>query len=543
MLPANVLSPYENHNVIEGIENRRSSAAAAVGIDKDTMPENFPLEQWHEQSARYEDYWSWFTGVRLASDTGRTRDGKTVSKFPLQINTVRNFSRKHNALLWGEIPDTPQPVVRTVVRPKKRISGSEIPETEKKSARSYENICNEVWEQSNGNAIMLENGLMSQFLGGCYFQLKYVKPYRPDLRIPIVVNKIVPDFVLPIWSNDNDFVLNEAWIVYRISKASAERDYGIHVEGNWAVYVEHWTREQYTIYIDNKPLVATHPLPFGGSVTVSYDHTENPFKFVPIFYVPRFREGSFYGSSLVPDIAALSLEYNGRLADLGTIVKRTADRKWFGRNISGNIAVKQLDTGTWYSDLGMQNPSINNPPEVWAENPANLSDTFVNNNENLWEQLMIEGSLTKVAFGYVDGTQRSGETLKALMWPSAAAAKNQRVNWSAGKNQIDKHILAMCFIKQIKIDGIEIPQYVWRDFDVRQDWLPILPKDREQTVNEVVSLTGVNRISLEQSILKLGDVEDVQEEIDRIEEEQEKAQENQMALKTPQPNENKPSGD
>ena len=51
--------------------------------------------------------------------------------------------------------------------------------------------------------------------------------------------------------------------------------------------------------------------------------------------------------------------------------------------------------------------------------------------------------------------------------------------------------------------------------------MPILPKDREQVVNEVAILSAANRMSPQQAIWKLGDVEDPILEEKRIKEEME----------------------
>jgi hypothetical protein len=546
-----ILSPYESHNTIEGIENKRSyaSAAAAILNDKE-MPEEFPFHLWSEQSARYQDYWSWFTGQRLAQDFGETKDGKTVSKFPLQINVVRNAVRKLSALLFGEAPDTPAPLVKSVVKPKTSLLTGEANESLKKTAKFYQNILNEIWHQSHGNAIMYENGTMSQFLGGCYFKYEYAPPeLRPDLRIPIIVKKLIPDFVMPIWNTEDEFELNEAWIVYRISKVAAKREYGLELGSTFANYVEHWTKKSYSVHIEGKPLKARYHTPYGEHV-IDYSEQENPFGFVPIIYIPRLREGNFYGSSMVPDIAALTLEFNGRFADVGTLVHKLADRQWFGKNISGNPRPKQLDNGIWFTDLGMRVPSIGADPEVWAETAAEVSETLIKFNKSLGDQITKESNLADVAFGEVDGTQRSGETLKSLMWPATAIIRPQRNNWTTGKSRGDQMALDMLAAKGVVIEGTPIPELTAKDYDISQDWLPILPKDREQTINEIVSLAGVDKISIEDAVSKRGDSDDNEEEVARIKKQMEEKAEMDKAdppmqgvAATAPPNKKKPSSD
>jgi hypothetical protein len=531
-------SPYQEHNTLPGIESQRQAIGSAqILLERDKLPEQFPIALWEQQAVRYQEYWRWFTGLALEVELGKTEDGKMIEKFPLRINAVRNFSRKHAALLFGEIPDTPQPMVRTKIRPHRPLFEDDTEDTEEKAegetagaskkkskddkkkrlGEFYARVVDAVWEQSDGSALMYENGIMSQFLGGAVFQLKWT-PWRKDWRIPIQVTKIVPDFVLPIWSKDDPYELSECWIVYRIAAATVLQEFNLTTSGPWATYVEHWSRKSYSITIDGKPLTASYFVAGQGEVKINFAEQANPFGFVPIVYIPRVREGDFYGSSFVPDIVGLLKEFNGRWADVGTIIQKTAHRKWIGRNIGNTIRNRQFDNGTYFADLGMQNPALNNPPELWPEDSPNYSQFFIENVENLFEQMLREGGLTKVAYGYVDGTQRSGETLKSLFWPSTAIARAQRVNWNAGLARIAKMMLNMLAIKNFQVDNQTIPLNITNEYEIRQDWLPILPKDREQVINEVAQLALPERpaMSLEHAIDVRGDVDDPDEELERI---------------------------
>lgn len=536
------LSPYDNQNVIDGIDHKRAFASATAAIlSEGQMPEDFPYHIWSEQSIRYQDYWAWFTGQRLASDNARTKDGRRVSKFPLQINMIRNIARKQAALLLGEIPDNPKRIIRALVKPKPKFSEDEPSEEEKKTARFYENIINEVWDQSNGNAIIEENAVLSQFLGGSYLKYEYTPPQlRPDLRVPIIVKKIIPDFVMPIWASQDEYILNEVWIVYRISKAAARKEYGVEIEGEFGSYVEHWTKQIYSIHIDNKPLVARYQTPLGNVVEIDYSKKENPFGFVPVVYIPRVREGNFYGNSIVPDVSALTLEYNGRLADLGSIVRRMAEEDWIGRNITGTPKRRRITNGREYIDLGQQNPSLKNAPELWVEKTQEISPSVIGFNDTLSQELRHQSNMSDVSYGDVDGTQRSGETLKALMWPSVAAIRPQRIHLAVGKSRGDQMILDMLAAKGVTIEGRKVPRLLSRDYAVSQDMYPILPKDREATVNEIVQLSGADRMSIEDAVSKRGDVDDERTEVKRIMELMELKAE---LAKPPEPSNSPPGGE
>lgn len=537
-----ITSPYEDFpgtpgntgNINPGIDHQRTAIGSALITDKDQLEKlGLPITLWEEQTARYMDYWAWFTGARLDEAKGETKNGQKVSKFPLRINSVRNFARKHAALLFGEHPNSPQPFVQTKIKPAFALYSDDEddpPDEMKDRGRFLEALVNQVWLQSDGRTIQQENGLLSQFLGGCAFQIKY-QPWRKDLLIPIRIESIIPDYILPIWQSDDYYRLSECWIVYRISAQNIKAQHGItpvNTDRQWVTYVEHWTREKYSIYIDGEPLRASYRIPGEKeSINRVYKDLPNPFGFVPIVYIPRLREGSFYGPSIVPDIAGLVLELNGRMSDVGTIIMQTAHRKWIGRNITGNIKPKDFANGEEYNDLGMQNPAVNNPPELWPEDPPTLSNYITEFNKILWDQLLREANLTPIAFGEDEGSQRSALTLAIRFWPTTVIARMQRTFWEAGLNQLARYILDMIAVwmeqdRTANVGGKRIKRYEYREYTLRQDWLPIVPRDREQLVNEVVLLGGgKQQMSTYRGLETLGDVEDIQEELDRIREEQE----------------------
>jgi len=511
-----------------GIDDQRAAMMnSALTQDENKMPKGFPFHLWEKQQQRYRHNWKWFTGEYLSESAGKTRSGEPIYKFPLRINPIKNFSRKHAAMLLGEPSENN---ARLLIKPNvrvKNLTGDKPDEAKVEQGKYLQNLLNEVWTQSNANSIFTENATLSQFLGGSYITLNY-EPWHTDLIIPIVAHSIKPDFVLPIWSPTEPFELLEAFIVYRVPEATAIEMWGYEPDGsrngaNMVTFCEHWTRTKHWVYLDGKPLTAKYKTADGSEYSVSYNGADNIFGFVPVFYKPRTREGNFYGNDIVADIEGLTLEYNGRLADSGTAMKRTAHRKWFGRNITQNPRQKMFDADTWYADLGMENPSVKSPPDIWPEDPPKWTEVFNNFNKDIWNQLLREGNMTKIALGEEEGSQRSAISLAIKFWPMVVIARMQRIFWSEALNIVNYRILHMIAIlfkqgmlkpiagllKEFKLEDLKF-------FEITQDWLPMLPRDREQTVNEVVLLSQANRMSLERAIKVLGDVKDEDEEIERV---------------------------
>jgi hypothetical protein len=510
---------FPGFGVNVGPETRRTPAGMAIiGLDPDVAPPMFPHAIWSYHANRYLRYWKWFNGEVLTEK--RSTENSEILKYPLAINPIRNFSRKHASMLLGEeTADSPLPLVRTVAIPLPALDGSDIsPESERATALICQNIVNEVWSQSNGRGIQIENATLQQFLGGCVWKVSWQPWRKHEARIPIFVENIIPDFFLPIHESGNYWNLLEAYVVYRIPGHVAKEQYGVEngISDGWVIYVEHWTRNEYSIYVDGKPLVSR----FSG-VLQTYKSVKNPFGFVPFVYTPHLREGNFYGSSIVDDLDGLAREYNARMADLGDAIRNSVHRIRYVRNLNGDTRPKKLSEKHNISaiNLGQSNPAVKADPEVWTEDPPNMSDGLINTPENVWDQLMREGSTSDVSFGEDEGSQRSGMTLLLRMWPSISHARMERVYWGEGLNQVARYILRMAIVKKKELGvPLNIPPNFEHLIQISQDFLPMVPRDRETIVNEVVLRFQAGLISIEHALSTLGDVPYIVEEVDRIKE-------------------------
>lgn len=506
------LNPFAT-NVLPGIEDRRSNQELVAIIqlrDQGLLPSQFPVQLWATQATRYKRYWAWFRGDVLNEESGTLPDGRPIYRYPLKINPVRNFARKHTALLFGEVPDTPRPLVQHVVSPKRLLHTSSIPDKDRDTAKFLERYLNEVWQGSYGRSIQYQNGILSQFLGGSVFQTQYV-PWRKDLLVPLIHKPVFPDFFMPIWGDDW-WNLLEAYVVYRVPSQAVQLQYGIDVgDTPFVIYAEHWNKKEYSVWVNGKPLTANY-----SGYKVTYDKLENPFGLVPFTYIPRWREGNFYGSSFVEDIDGLVLEYNARFADLGDGIRKNINRIYVGRNIQSQPRQKTFGDSQAYTDLGQAIPGSNHEPEMEAIDAPEWSESFTEVNRDLWKQLGREVGLGPIAFGEDEGSQRSALTLAFRMWPSTVGARAQRVFWTDGLRHMGNNVLRMSAQLGLKVGGQTISDAMITDFDQSVDWLPMIPRDREAQVNEIILRLQANAIDLPNALEQFGDIPDVQEAIKGI---------------------------
>lgn len=507
-------------NSIEIHQQDVSHLAAANDMRGSHVNDALPMDLWNERREIYRLGWEWYSGAALAEVKGKTKDGQDVLRYPLQISP-RNIFRKHVSFLFGETPDTPTPLVRTVVVPIPDLDapGMDIYPTADSSnidskrntevqqlASFSQNVMNQIWLQSNGRALQQENGMLSQYMGGSVFQLKYFWD-RKDLLVPISLRRILPQNFFPIWSEDNDFEILECYVSYRIPGATARRQYGLDTTKQWVNYVEYWNKEIYSIYIDSYPL---------KEKGITYDKRKNPFGIVPFVYIPHLREGQFYGPTHIEDIGGLLKEFNARFADLGMGIKTNIDRTRFIKNVTTDPIKRPMPDGKAAIDLGGGIPGGAEPEIDW-EVPPEYPVAFTQYLDKLWAQLLREGHLNSVAYGEDEGSQRSALTLAFRMWPSTAHARQERTFWTEGINRIWYIAMHMLAVKGWKSPGGQkVPIDFMKKIQPYPDWQPQIPRDRESQLNEVVLRKQSGLMSVRKALVDLGDTSDVDRELEEI---------------------------
>jgi hypothetical protein len=89
---------------------------------------------------------------------------------------------------------------------------------------------------------------------------------------------------------------------------------------------------------------------------------------------------------------------------------------------------------------------------------------------------------------------------------------SERVFWTAGLNLLNKMLIRMC-IESIPEAGLTIEHATLRS---KLDWAPVLPRDREMLVNEVVQRMNAQISAPETLFGILGDIQDSDDEIKGI---------------------------
>lgn len=499
------------------------SPAAAIGYTQTDFPVSFPYSRWTAQQMKYLNYWRWFTGeiweetIKGAQD----KSGAPVYKFPLKVNLIKSAAMKHNYVLFGEMPDTNESAVPIRVSAKVEDDLAPPEDSLKKMAKKMENSINDIWNENNGRILQVEGGLIQQFLGGIAYKLTW-DPFNEDLEYGIKVEMIIPDFFMPVWDTTDPDNLLEAFIVWRVPAREAYLKYKYQPVNSggpspeYLLYVEHWTKDTISISLGGQPLkYVVEMTDDNGTVTdsasVTYDGQPNPFGFIPIVYIPRERAGSYYGLSIIDDVMGLSKEINARMADVGDVIAESSHREVYIRNVTGTVRTRDIGGLRPVTDLGQSGPG-QDEPDVLSIDPPTIPAGLTGYHEDLRKQYLRDAFISSVAEGEDEGSQRSALTLAFRMWPLTSKARSIRSYWTNAFIRLTKMMVKMAAYH--KRGGLTVDML--RKVDIRCEWSPMVPRDREQLVNEMTLLLQEDSITPRSVLTILGSVPDPYQEVEEL---------------------------
>jgi hypothetical protein len=455
-------------------------------------PGLYPVTDWSQQRIKYWRYWRHFDGSWL-DDTASATD--SALKYPLKLNVFNMPCVLHAGFLFGEVKDSSDPLVTAVVEPWGRDSTRE---TRDQAARLTDFI-NRVWTENDGRALQQEGGLVSQVLGGCVYGVSFDPSLKKRNNLPIRIDHVAPEFFYPVWSPTRYWELLEAIICFEVSQLQAKLMYEAEADGPQALYQEHWKRDNYEITVDGKEIK-------WGGLTMK----GKPLIGVPYTYIPHIRASEFYGISLLHQREELAAEINERFADSGDLISENARQLPAVKNAQ-KMSVRRLSHGVTLLDLGIGTPGMGEP-DITYPNGIQVNDPTIRWALELMNLARTEAYTPPVCYGLDEGSQRSSLTLVMRMLPLAVHIRQERTLWTQGLNHLSRNILDIAAKKGI---GGITPEMV-RDVRIWQEWAPVLPRDHEQLVNELILRLNAGLVSPETALDRIGDIRDTQTELKLI---------------------------
>lgn len=509
------------------VERSRSTLIAEPDIG-DGLPQSV-VNEWRDQLLLYENYWLWMDG-RVWDEIDRyavKQQGQDPPLlFPLQINPIYTASIIHRNSLFGEVPDTGVPMVKPIAIPKRHPTGNNgtAKEKLKTDAKLVDAILERIWYQSNGRATMLDAGFVSQAIGGCVWKVSY-EPWNQFLTkgIPIAFRQIEPEFFVPVYSMLDRYRLLEARIGRLIDVYEAKEVYNVDVSQrrDRALYLEVWDREKVKVTIDDKPAKIRK-----GDYLVDLSR-KHGFGFVPFVYIPHETVGMFYGVPIVHQLGNLLKELNGRMADVGDAVRNSIERIILLTNADlGELNEEEREGGlrvlaTGKEMAGSPGKSINVVDA--ADLPTGTKDYIEMLRDATWHAMFTPA----VAYGEDEGSQRSALTLAFRMWPLTSHVRSERSLWTEALRLMSDMAIRILRAKQTGDYGDLAAGTPWRitddhlDHMLMMDWAPMIPRDRESEINQLILRHQDEQLSTYTAMEKSGDIADLDDELERILEEKE----------------------
>lgn len=464
--------------------------------------EGFPYDEYNRNLTHYTELERWHSGDAL--DETVERQGKEVELYPVKINPLPRSIEQHTYFLFGQVKQDDRPLVYPKINPLEYSNQEQV-----KDAKKLEDILYRIWSESNGRAIQWTNGAISQLYGGCVFRLVY-DPFDPLRTIPIRIESIHPKSCVIIPDGTDLWRVREAWIVRAINHSEAQ-DHGVDIsisEQPWMV--EHFTKSFYECSINGQPAKRF--------VNGEWQELSGPnyWGFVPIVYIPHIRVYGFYGETFVDNVIGIIKELNLRLADFGDAVTRDAHTYLGMRNVNGAPTIQQIAPGLYAVNLH-SSPMITGgeaEPDLFTLGSATASEPMENLVDLLWKIYRRLASIPAVADGEDEGSQRSAATLVTRMLALISHTDIERIFWSTGLNLLARMMIKMLMLIPDITRNVEVsPDFLV--YPVRHEWAPVLPRDREVVVQEVVALMAAHLGSIERLLDLLG-VDNPSEERDLI---------------------------
>lgn len=389
------------------------------------------------------------------------------------------------------------------------------------NAASVEAFLNSIWQYSNGGPIQQEGLLDMNIYGGCAYQIAW-EPWNTNLPYRLAVRLHQdPSIIHPVYDYTDRWNMLKCHIGYEIDPGVAELKYNVKTNGSGkALYMEEWTREAWEIRINGQvPTIKwdDHKLKLSG---------ENPWGFVPVFYIPHERTTEILGISPIKGTTELVKHINSRAGDISDLVHATRPGMLTTTDVqTSSLTAKPVtvegNTIAYALDLGKTKAMPNaQKPELKAWPIVDIPPGLVGYPRELIDYWMMLSRIAPASFG-LDDTQSgriTGPAVQARMFSSMAHAATERLNYTTGKTLIDRRLIQVALALQADelystLGARALPEFddgdIW--MKINQVWPPSLLLDKKEMLDGLLARLQAHGISIEEFLRTLG-VQDVEGE-------------------------------
>lgn len=455
-------------------------------------------------------------------------------RWPTQVDLIGTYCRTYADLLWGRAQsgDDSRSLLR--IRVDDRVPGMK---RHTAVAQRLAEDLNLFWQSQE--SVLRENGVIQQWAGGAIVKVTWAYN-QPGSVYGIALETVQPENYYPVFDPLNYRRVIAAMIKFEISPMVARSKYNLTndeinslTKGNDKLTVtEYWDAERYMIVVgrkgDSRGIVGKWP---DGSPMSGANWIRDPIfntGLIPIVYIPRYVDGGFYGLSLAKMLEGVQGEYNKMLADLGDALNRSShpsgglsDYHGAKRGTGAGTETVPVARGALI-DLGITPPGMTAPalvefpgPDVPEVTTSKFADLLVSSADFM-------AGMTDAAKGSGSTAELSGVAAAAAMLPTLNTVDALRGNWNqgiaSGPVPMGRIMMAMWFNKPTLAELGQVPSIKENQFKLSQfcEFRPVLPRDKAAIVDEVVRLATAKAVSPMEWLKRLGDIEDLGEEYQKL---------------------------
>jgi hypothetical protein len=462
------------------------------------------LDDWYTQYYRYLDYAKYYSGEVLNEKVEEPGNPDATLLYPVGMNLVKLLCHTQADSLWGEWED----------RLFHLQAFAKDKEVDPERIQRLLRYLYAVFDDNATEPKFWECGLDQMRFGGAVLRVAR----DPRREYGVRLERVPVASFYPVWSPDSYDDLLEVWVVTEIEANAARAYFNIDTQADPVRRVEHWTRDRYENWVDNKKI----------------DRYSGPNRLnrIPFIYVPRLRSDRFYGEALTQDIMSVQDELNMRVADVGEAITYNAHPIKYGHNLPKDINDRTkfpyAPDHLW--NLGNTLPGADPPTLNTLESKNPVPEAAFQHINFVYDWARNAGYSPPVAFGEDEGSQRSGATLELRMWPLTRSIRRTRLYWRPAFLQTIRLIMSINEANGSKTVPREILE-TYRQVMMDVDLAPILPRERAELVNEAVLRAQTDPASISQEgAMELLGVRDPALEIERIKEQEEEKAERAMEI-------------
>lgn len=502
------------------------SDVRVAGQERENEKDMQPEALWYHN--HYPEWRSAFNGSifdETVSATGEIGSTDAAYKWPVRFNLVYSYCLLHSGMLWGRGRSGADAGNLFTVHVDPVVPGLGKPRVS--AAPELEDRLQYFW--ANQAQVLRPNGIIQQWAGGSIIKATW-NPHSPAAVYGVVLETIQPEHFFPIWDSLNYEVLLAAKIRFSVSKSVAIAKYGVkpkeiesYKDSDQVPVEEYWDRNQYYIVLGKEP-GSDRGIPARNPVTGEPLRGQNPWinpltktGVVPIVYVPRIRVGGFFGDSLAYQLLGLQAEVNKTLADVGDALTRGAHPAFGISDYTGPQAQEDVIEipSSGAINLGRTRQG-GEPPKVHTFPAPNVPNQITIFTDQLLSLSEVQAGLTPAARGQSKSADASsGISLALQMLPTTNLVDWERSHWGwaiGGRAGLDEIVQTIWYNTSVSGYSPRVEESVFA-CNHKVEFLPVIPRDRVEVIDEVVRLATARAVSPQNWLERLGDIEDVDEEL------------------------------